>query len=384
MGRGHASGFGGVGADRDHTKVWARMDAASGLPSCMGLDRGAGSWSRQSAPAVDGTTFIELGTAEDTPRFDYDPVSGRELVLVEPTRTNALPDSNFADAAPNTAPAGWTSHGVTYDTEATGSPHGGPVFVNDAIAGTGIRDAVDLAAATDYAVSRWVRRTGVEGATTLYTIDTDPGTPTQSIGSVNHDWTRYGSVITKIGAAGDVFYGFVVATVAQAGGFIRQAEPQVEAGDCHSSFIPTSGGAATRAAELLSIDPSVVGRLSGRQGWLWRPDYPSTQALSARPVIKAWAAGYELVYDPADDKIKFVVAGVDRAETAALTFARQARMRLSVAYGAAGTQIVLDGLATSNPTAWGDPGVLAPSLGSRAASVNCRPSAFGDYWSASL
>lgn len=354
----------------------------AGLPSFMTFTRGAGGYSYQDRAAVAGQTFIVTGTTVNAPRFDYDPTTGRRLLLIEPTRTNALVDAAFVDAAANAPPTGWINHQSPYDTEATGGPHGGPVFVLVGTAGTGIRDAVDLAAATEYAVSRWVRRTGTEGAATLYTIDLDAGTPTISIGAVNHDWTHYASQHTKIGAAGDLFYGFVCATGPGAGASIRQALPQVEAGDCATSWISTVAGAAARAAELCAIDPAVVGRLSGDVSLLWRPDYPSTAALTVDPVLHAWASGYELVYDPADDKLKVVVAGTKRAESAALTFARQAALRVRVRYGAAGQQLTVDGVSTSNATAWGDPGILAPYLGSRAASANCRPSGYGDYLSA--
>lgn len=359
----------------------ARLDEVDGLPVWANLTRGPGSWSRQTAPAVDGQTFIELGTSEDTPRWDYDPASGRLMLLIEPTRTNVVGPSLLTDVATaDELPDGWAATagaaGVDFETTVAGSPTGGPKFrlLDTATANRGALWITALAATTQYAMSVWVRRTAA-GAANLIGIETNPGVYANlPLSALAHDWARAVDLATTVGAGGDIL---LLAALADPAGIVELAAPQVEAGDCATS--PILGDvAATRAAELLTIDPSVVGRTSGFVSFLWRPDYASTAALTVNPCLFAFAAGYELIYDVADDKVKIVVGGVNQAASAALTFARQSLHRISLRYGSGGTQLTVDGLTYEDTTTWGDPGALAPYLGSRAASVNCRPAAYGD------
>lgn len=357
----------------------AWLDEDHGLPSWMSLTRGAGSWSRQTAPAVDGTTFIELGTAQNTGRFDYDPVSGRTMLLIEPTRTNIVPNPNFVDVAPNNnVPDGWTTAfgaaGVNFQCVGAG-PHGGTVYRN--IDSSGHFQLVVVPGASGIACSVWVRRVTAAGAFSILSVDVPPGSPTIALGAATHDWQRFISQETTAGAGAAVYFLY-----RQAGSDdVLFALPMAEVGDCASSFVD-----GTRAAELLTIDPTRVGRLSGTVQGLVRMDFGSTAALTVDPVVHCWANGYKLVYDPADDKLKVVVAGTKRAESAALTFSRQALIRWRVRYGSAGQQLTVIGGGVSaeytNATAWGDPGALAPYLGSDAASANCRPMAHADYLSA--
>jgi len=346
-----------------------------GLPAWLTCTRGAGSWSYQSAPAVDGTTFITLGTSEDTPRFDYDPTSGRRMLLIEPTRANIVPNSNFVDVAPNNnVPDGWTNAfgaaGVNFECTAPG-PHGGTVYRN--IDSSGHFQLVAVPGGSGIACSLWVRRVTAAGAFSILSVDVPPGSPTIALGAATHDWARFISQETTVGAGAAVYFLY-----RQAGSDdVWMALPQAEVGDCASSYVN-----GTRAAELYTLDTSVVPRTSGSVSFLWRPDFASTAALTANPVLFAWAPNWEMYYDVADDKLKVLADGAAGAESAALTFARQALFRLTVRYGAAGTQLTVaqQGVATAVTTdasAWGTP-TLASYLGSRAASASCRPAAFGD------
>lgn len=364
---------------------YSPLNSVSGLPSWMGVGRGAGSWSRQIAPAVSGTTFLELGNAQNTPRWDYDPTSGLLMLLIEPTRTNKGHLTQFGDAGPNEGvPDGWAvAAGVgdtDFDCQDTDAPHGGASFrlLDTAVANRGVYVGSGVVAnGVTYAATLWTKRTA--GAATTLRSFVDPAVAffaDHVVGAGPYDWKKSPEVFGTIAGAGGATTIYMCASV-DPEGIVTIDCVQVEAGDCASSYIPTPAAAdVTRAAELCTIDPAVVGRLSGRVGLLWRPDYPSTAALTVSPVMFAWAAGYEVIYDPADDKVKVVVAGVNRAQSAALAFARQSLHTVDVTYGAAGQQLTVDGVTTNNATAWGDPGALAPYLGSRAASVNCRPAAY--------
>lgn len=357
----------------------------SALPSFMSYTQGAGSWSYQSAPILNGTTFILYGTTQNFPRFDYDALAARTMLLMEPARTNEGHYSNFVDAAADdNVPDNWTGTGtVDVDFQSqSGGPHGGQVLaiLDTNTNSRGCHANAGVAALTLYQCSIWMR--GVAGAADLfYALHLGGAAFAQYTAPAGtYDWTRVYTSGTTEAVPGSSYY---MRAVADPAGVVRMCMAQVEAGDCPTSWIPTPAGAVvTRAAALCAIDPAVVGRLSGDVSFLWRPDYPSTQALGLDPVLHAWAPGYELLFDPADDKLKVMVAGTKRAESAALSFARKTPIRVRVRYGAAGQQLTVDGVSTVNSTAWGDPGILAPYLGSRAASANCKPAAYGDYISA--
>lgn len=348
---------------------------ARGLPSWMTFTRGAGSWSRQTAPALDGTTFIELGTSQNTPRFDYDPVSGRTMLLIEPTRTNQIPVANFLMSAPPTdPPASWSNVGAGYTVTANG-PHGGAYLaLPEGIRGIYAAGTLVLAGGTLYQCSQWVKGTALPAGQEHFTLETDPGIAQITLPTGTFDWTRIIAPATTVGAAANDYY---QCTVAGPTGVRATCLPQVEAGDCATSWIGSSAGALARAAELCAIDPGVVGANQGYVSFLWRPDYASTTALTVSPVLFQWAPNWELYFDPADDKLKLTVDSAAGAESAALTFSRQGLLHVAVRYGTFGTRLYVNGVETTDPSAWGAP-ALAPYLGSRAASVNCRPSAYGD------
>lgn len=367
----------------------AILDADHGLPSWMTFTRGAGSWSRQTAAAVDGTTFITTGTSENTARFDYG--GGRTMLLIEPTRANVIPVSNFVDAGTNNVPDGWAINAGAAGTDfecVAGGPHGGLKFriMDTAVVSRGCYyDNANV----DYgvvAVSGWYRRTGTAGAASVDSVHGGAGGSwgTLSLGTALCDWTLFQGTKDTTGGVGMDYVGmFYAATGTDPPGVVECALPQAETGDCATSYIPTTAGAVTRAAELCAVDPGRVGATAGYVSFLWRPDYASTTALTVSPVLFQWAPNWELYFDPADDKLKLTVDSAAGAESAALTFARQGLLHVGVRYGSFGTRLYVDGVETTDASAWGAP-ALAPYLGSRAASANCRPAAYGNFLSTAV
>lgn len=356
----------------------SRLDE-NGLPSWLGFTRGAGGYSIQTAPAVDGTTFVATGSTQNAPRFSYLAAAGRRLLLVEPTRTNILPDSNFVDAGPNDVPDNWEAGegaaGTSWNTVTPGAPHGGAFFRIEDVAtpDSGVYDLITLDAVTTYAWSAWIRRTGT-GAVSVYTTHTNPGIASVALGTAAFDWTRIRSVSANVGA-GIAAYMSIVGT-RPAGTTISFANPQVEVGPYGSSWIPSSGGAATRAAELCAIDPSVVPASRGRISLLWCPFWANTE-VTGTACLFAWGANSRLEFEGTGDTIRVVNESNNRAASAALTFARDTMHRITVDYGSFGTRLTVDGVETVDSNAWVAP-TLAPFLGSRAASAACESAGYGD------
>lgn len=366
-----------------------RLDTA--LPSWLTVTRGAGSWSVQTAVAAAGTTFITTGTDQNTGRFSYVASAARRMLLIEPTRTNAILQSNFVDAGANNIPDGWSEAvgggaGVRYFVDAATGPHGGAAlrFADSSNRGCNYPGGGVFGGATTFACSVWVRRTAAAGAVTLYTIQTDAGTfPTMALGAATHDWTRYQSNQTTVGAQTNSFMLDIAAGAAGDTGSLSL--PQVEAGAYATSWIPTTAATVARAAELCTVSTSVVGATSGFVSFLFSPEYANNTFATIHTLFE-WAPGWRLDYDGADDKFKVVVNTTNRAESAAQTFSAGQLYRLSVRYGAGGTVLTVDkagsGAAqTSDTTAWGSP-TLACYLGSRAASANCEGAAYSDWLSA--
>lgn len=349
----------------------------------MTVTRGAGSWSRQTAPAVDGTTFIVLGTDQNTGRFSYVSALGRSALLIEPTRTNVVGPSKLTDTVPaDGLPDGWAATAgvaaVDFAT-AAGSPTGGNKFrlLDTATAYRGGVFVMALAATTQYAMSVWVRRTAA-GAAQLLGIETDPATYSGfTLQAVAHDWARATQVATTVGAGGDVF---LLTANTDPAGIVEIACPQVEAGAYATS--PILGDVSvTRAAELCALNAGVVGATSGFLGFTFVPEY-AQNTFSTIHTLFEWAPNWRLDYNGGTDTFDVVVNGTIRATSAAQTFSAGAIFRLGVRYGAGGTVLTVDqsgvGAAQyTNATAWGSP-ALAPYLGSRAASANCEGGYYAD------
>lgn len=366
---------------RSGLRGMARLDADNGLPGWVSVARGAGGWSYVNQEPAHGQSFITKGTAQNSARFHYLTAAGRRLLLLEPATTNLVTASNILDAGADDVPDGWTTAagvpGTDNNVITTGGPDGAGYYVHEATAtaSKGHQLAITLAA-QNYCHSAWHRRTLNAAAANVRSIFDGAGALTYALLTSLHDWTRYSNIVTVAVAAGNVVYllthaGFPAA--AQLGTFGVQVEDQLYA----TTWVPSTGGTAARAAELCALDASRVGASEGYVSFLWCPLWGSTIAHASVRCLFEWAPNWRLDFDPADDKIKVVVNGTNRAETAALTFAANSVHRVTVRYGSAGQQLTVDGVTTTNATAWGTP-VLAPYLGSRAASANMASAAYGD------
>ena len=356
----------------------------AGLPPWMTFTRAAGNNSYQTKPAVNGTTFIALNAGVNVPRFNYQPLIGRRMLLVEPTRENRQPYSQFADVSPPGGnPDGWTGGGAGWACIA-GGPDSGlslrKVPANSASPSPYISGGFAVSAGQMYTTSAWIRRVAVSTETTM-SLGTD-GVAAMNVTLVagTHDWRFYYK--SALAAATPAYGAYFLGTGAEAytDADLRLSCGQIELGPYASTWVPTTAAAATRAAELCPIDASKVGQTAGMVSFLFSPLYAST-AFATVATLFEWAPGWRLDYDGADDKFKVIVNGTARAQSTARAFAANDVLRLSVEYSGSGQWLTVDGVTFTDATTWGTP-TLAPYLGSRAASANCESAGYADFVSA--
>lgn len=217
-----------------------------------------------------GATTATAGVLENTPRIDYS--SGAGALLLEPQRTNVLPQSEYYESSV------WTKDSSSVNGNAATSPEGlnnasllYPTSATTAKWGAGMYDfnstANDTYTNSVYVKSngwRWVYMIDPSGLKNAWfdlengVTGTTESPATSSIESLGNDWYRcsvssnilhsytycgvYFSdadnsyICTSNGTNGTYVYGF-----------------QSEAGSYVSSYVPTYGSAATRGADSCSV-----------------------------------------------------------------------------------------------------------------------------------
>ena len=225
-------------------------------------------WGAQLEEGTTATDYIPTtSTISGAPRFDHDPVTGESLgLLIEEARTNLINTS-----IPNSA--SWTLTSMTENLNATIAPDGtltateyiltassSPttrrVFEFTNVATTGVHTATIFAKAggTDQLYMRNVSNSGV------IRIDLTSGTLLSNSGPDVVTITQYANGWWKINLTGlpdttpRVILYLSIPTGVAAGGSFFVWGAQVEEGSFPTSYIPTSGGAVTRAADVASIE----------------------------------------------------------------------------------------------------------------------------------
>lgn len=221
-----------------------------------------------SATRINALGVLE-SVAANVPRIDYDPVTlAVRGLLVEEQRTNVLINSGFSGGGPSTVPASWSLTGVSSDVIAdvfNASVLGFStrvVSIRRAAGAVGSYQGLqsnghNYSSGTTLALSCYVRiPTGVV-ATDLYLYGANSGSG-QLIASAatlnaqpKDQWVKYSIVYTLTQT--QTFASFLSLNGPVGAGF-DIACPQLEIGSFPTSYVPTAGAQATRAADIALID----------------------------------------------------------------------------------------------------------------------------------
>lgn len=188
----------------------------------------------------DGTLTL-FNHPTNIPRIGYDAAGNVKGLLIEEARTNLVTYSEDFTGA------GWSELNAT-KTTGIADPYGGTTAMTlTATASNGqvLRSiSGSLGTGTNYTGSFYIRRRS--GTGTVFLFNPNGGGITAT--AITSEWTRYS--VTGLGAAATNYIGVRLAT---SGDEVDIAYAQLEAGSFPTSYIPTSGATATRAADIASI-----------------------------------------------------------------------------------------------------------------------------------
>lgn len=232
-------------------------------------------WMPQDPQTLEGYTFTRASTATDglpsvgLPADDVDSYGSNVLrkvsqagkygaasdgwVLIEGARTNNVTESNNLTA--------WSVTGTVTVTPGEAGPKGNDAFRVESLSGTHyISRAVGTAVGQPRVVTHWLRQGPGSGA--YQTLTTFAGTGEQARGgTASTSWSRlrlFTAATTGVGTVhlqdGRNLLASPPAGVAAGARDAVVAYVQGEQGYWASSYIPTSGSAATRLGDDLSID----------------------------------------------------------------------------------------------------------------------------------
>ena len=203
-------------------------------------------WGLQVEEGTTATDYIPTtSTISGAPRFDHDPATGESLgLLIEESRTNYILNS---DSATGSALSGFTVSTINSVVNPDGST-GTTQIQRPAVGSSNYRmgDTFSGTPGTAYAGSIYVRT--LSGSST---IAFDVNDQNIEVFPVTEEWTR----LDKVGTSGLAFrfMDLYQNDVSYSDTPILIWGAQLEAGSFPTSYIPTSGAQATRAADVAEI-----------------------------------------------------------------------------------------------------------------------------------
>jgi hypothetical protein len=213
---------------------------------------------------IDASGVIRTAGANQ-PRFEFDPITGASKgLLIEESRTNlALHSEDFSNAywlktasETGVAPVVTSNNATAPDGTSTADRivfSRGTATASDF---SGIQSGNLAPTAIRYAGSLWIKAaTSGDVGKEIQFRHVSTGTPL--VHTLTLGWQRIGRIETGVVGTRRLDFGLIDAGISETSVSVHAWGAQVEAGSSLGSYIPTTTGTATRAADLLSFDTDV-------------------------------------------------------------------------------------------------------------------------------
>ena len=316
---------------------------------------------------------IEL-VADNVPRLDYPIGGGCPALLVEPAAQNFVPSGTFFNSSTginyanvSSSPAVGISGTVVSKTNtATGSQYASQNCLTALPSGS-----------TNYTISRFFKYNGTDITTSLEFNNTSQwggvgwrqlinigstgvtlGTSASCTGSIENYGDGWYRVIVRLttgaspsGASPVVYLMVVSGTVASGGSFLT-ALPQLETGLVATSYINTTAGSITRAADVIT-DTTASGVIGQTQGTIYAEvdvrTFANTGVLAT--ISDGTASNLLTIYKFTDSKIYFDrTSATQSASTTAgssATYTAPTILKIAIGYKSGETRMYINGVAAT-------------------------------------
>ena len=242
------------------------------------------------------TAAVYEGITDNLPRLDYSGGASCPSLLLEPSRTNLITQSEYFGASY------WTKSGVSVVDGFT-SPEGlsnayklvedssnGQHFIYSSNSGGSVGNKITTSFFVKADTRSWCRIIGYDGSSVWFDLENGVlGTQTNAIGSIEpllNDWYKISSTYTSSNASAEKGYLYLAtgnnSTTYQGDGtsgiYIYGA--QLELGSYPTSYIPTYGTSASRAGDicLKTGISDLIGQTEGTLffDWIMNHESPNT------------------------------------------------------------------------------------------------------------